>query len=63
MPLWFDDMNARYPGDHMSTNPCVHTPGIPYFVICAISKFAIIGSSPYRIGSRFGFCGAWPLKV
>ena len=47
----------------MSTKPCVQTPGMPYFAICDISKFAIIGSSPYRIGSRFGFCGACPLNV
>ncbi len=56
-------MKARYPGDHMSTNPCVQTPGMPYFVICDISKLAIAGSSPYKIGSRFGFCGGWPLNV
>ena len=24
----------------MSTKPCVHTPGMPYLVSCAISKFA-----------------------
>ena len=29
MPLWLDDMKPRYPGDHISTNACVHTPGIP----------------------------------
>src|SRR5262245_27523259 len=63
IPLWFDDMKARYPGDHTSTKPCVHTPGIPYLIICAISKLENQGNSPYRIGSSAGCCGAWPLKV
>jgi hypothetical protein len=34
---------------------------MPYFVICAISKFEKKGSSEKRIGSRFGFCGGPPL--
>src|SRR5882724_10775041 len=46
MPLWFDAMNPRYPGDHMSTNAWVHTPGMPYLIICSISKFENQGSSP-----------------
>src|SRR5262245_20454237 len=46
MPLWFDAMKPRYPGDHMSTKPWVHTPGMPYFVIWDISKFENHGSSP-----------------
>src|SRR5512133_1460681 len=29
MPLWFELIKPRYPGDHMSTNACVHTPGMP----------------------------------
>src|SRR5471030_1026582 len=29
MPLWLDDIKPRYPGDHISTNACVQTPGIP----------------------------------
>src|SRR3989304_9699883 len=44
-------------------NPCVHTPGMPYLIICAISKFENHGSSPNRMGSKLGFCGAWPLYV
>src|SRR5512141_3052279 len=46
MALWLYDIDPRYPGDHASMKPCVHTPGMPYFVICAISKLANHGISP-----------------
>src|SRR3954453_9957052 len=45
MPLWLDAMKPRYPGDHMSTNACVHTPGIPYEIIFVSSKLENHGSS------------------
>ncbi len=42
---------------------CVYTPGMPHFVICAISQLPNHGSSANRIGSRFGFCGGPPVYV
>src|SRR5215813_4774310 len=45
IPLWFELMNPRYPGDHISTNACVHTPGMPYEIILVISNSLNHGSS------------------